>query len=209
MLIIKFRRRRKGKTDYRQRLSLLKSGKHRLVVRKYANSIRIQFVKSDGFADVTEYECTSKILKKFGWQAHGGSVSSSYLCGLVAGFEARKKNISEVVLDIGRHISVKGSSLYAAALGVKDSGIRINIGKKIVPTPERISGRHIAEFAKILKKDRVRYEKQFSAYLKSGFDPERIPEHFEEVKNKIISEYGSGIKADNNEIEDEEWEDVE
>lgn len=206
MLKVRFRRRREEKTDYKQRLALLKSGKTRIVIRRSAKSFRIQFVKWEGDYDKTVYECTSKILNKFDWKGHGGSISSAYLCGLVAGFEAQKNGVKEAVIDIGRHISIKGSSIYAAALGVKDSGIDVNIGKKIVPDYGRISGKHVAEYAKILKKNKGKYEKQFSAYIKSGFDPENITEHFKDVKSKILTSYGSSIKAEEG---DEEWEDAE
>ena len=47
---VKPRRRREGKTDYRKRLCLLRSGKTRLVVRKSLKNTQIQFVqyKEDG-----------------------------------------------------------------------------------------------------------------------------------------------------------------
>ena len=41
---IKPRRRREGKTDYRSRLALLKSGKTRIVVRRSLSQMRVQFI---------------------------------------------------------------------------------------------------------------------------------------------------------------------
>jgi len=40
------------------------------------------------------------------------------------------------------------------------------------------------------EKDPEKYNRQFSRYLKNGLEPEKIVEHFEEVKNKILKEYG-------------------
>jgi large subunit ribosomal protein L18 len=56
-------------------------------------------------------------------------------------------------------ISTKGSRIYAALKGVLDSGIKVPYSEEILPSEDRIKGRHIS-------KD---MEKQF-----------------EDVKNKIV-----------------------
>ncbi|MFB6216365.1 MAG: 50S ribosomal protein L18, partial [Candidatus Aenigmatarchaeota archaeon] len=40
------------------------------------------------------------------------------------------------------------------------------------------------------KEDEEKYESQFSNYLERDLPPEDLPEHFNEVKEAIISDYG-------------------
>jgi large subunit ribosomal protein L18 len=200
-----FSRRRTGKTDYRQRLALLKSRKPRLVVRVGIKNINCQIITYDG-NDKTITEIRSLHLKKYGWLGHGGNMPACYLTGLLAGFTARKKGISEAVLDIGLKTSVKSSSVYAAAAGAKDAGLKIPVGN-VLPLKERIEGRHIAAYAAFLKKDKKKYEKNFSQYIKNNLDPEKLPEHFEEVKNKIINDFRDLPGIEEKE-EGDEWEEV-
>src|SRR3990167_5986861 len=202
-----FARRRTGKTDYRQRLALLKSRKPRMVVRIGIKNISCQIVNYDG-SDKTIIEVSSLHLKKYGWLGHGGNMPASYLTGLLAGFTARKKGINEAVLDIGLKTSVKSSNVYAAVAGAKDAGLKIPVGD-VLPQKERIEGKHIASYAAMLKKDRKKYEKNFSEYIKNNLDPEKLPDHFNEVKNKITNEFKDLPKAEiQQEDEGEEWEDV-
>ena len=185
-----FKRRRYEKTDYRQRLALLKSGKPRMVVRRTLNNIHIQLINYEAAGDKTVVDIISKNLIKYGWKAHGGNTSSSYLCGILAALEASKKGIDTAVVDMGLQISSNGSVLYAAMMGARDAGLKINLGSENLPDMKRISGAHVAEYAKKLKSDKQKYEKQFSAYIKAGLDPEKMVEHFEDVKKNILKEYG-------------------
>lgn len=205
------RRRREKKTDYRQRLALLKSGKIRLVVRRTNNNIHIQLIEYHKKGDKTVLEEISKNLKKYGWKGHCGSLSAAYLTGLLIGFRAAKKNVSEAILNSGLQISVKGSAVYAAVSGARDAGMKIPADRDILPPHEKVSGRHVADYAAMLKKDSSeKYRKQFSGYLKNGLEPEKIHEHFEEVKKKITDEFGGTIKkiAEEKKESDEEWEDA-
>ncbi len=188
-----FRRRQEEKTDYAQRLVLLRSGKPRLVIRKSLNNFHVQLIKSDD-SDRTITETFSKALQKYGWKGHGGNMSAAYLTGYVAGLNAQKHNIREAVVDLGLQTSVRGSGLYAAALGVKDSGVSVNIGKEAVPHADRIAGRHVADYAAKLK-GQDKYKKQFANYLKKGLAPEELPRHFEEVKSKIDAEFAAARKT--------------
>lgn len=181
---MRFNRRQEEKTDYVQRLGLLKSGKPRLVIRRSLNNFHIQLITNDTDGDKTVVEMFSKALHKYGWKGHCGNVSAAYLTGYMTGLNARKQNIKEAVVDLGLQTSVKGSSLYAAALGAKDAGLSINIGKEILPHMDRILGKHIAHYAASLK-GQDKYKKQFSAYLKKGLNPEELSKHFEEVKRNI------------------------
>jgi large subunit ribosomal protein L18 len=189
----KMKRRKKQKTDYAQRLGILKSGKSRIVIRRNLKNIHIQIINYEYKGDRTVTEAFSKHLKKYGWGFHGGNIPSAYLTGFLAGLKASKNNIKEAVLDSGLHISVRGNGIYAAAAGVRDAGISIPIGN-VVPTYKRISGFHVAEFAKKLKSEsNSEYKKKFSFTIKNGSDPEKMPEVFEEVRKKIAEDFGSNI----------------
>ena len=140
----------------------------------------------------------SKNLQTYGWKGHGGNISAAYLTGLLVGFEALKNKINKAIPDIGLQTSIHGNALYAVVLGAKDAGLDIPIDKKTLPKKERIEGSHIAKYAAALKKDdEENYKKQFSDYLKKGLEPEKLPEHFAEVKKKIMDEFGK--KVDKNE----------
>ena len=153
-----FKRRRENKTNYRKRLALLKSKKTRLVIRRSLSNISVQFINFVPSGDQTIAEANSTELKKLGW-IRTGNVPASYLTGLLAGKKAKNKKIEEAVLDMCLQISTKGSRIYAALKGVLDSGIKVPCSEEILPSEDRIKGRHIS-------KD---LEKQF-----------------EEVKNKIV-----------------------
>ena len=187
---VPFRRRREGKTDYRKRLKLLLGRKPRLVVRRFISNILAQLVEYDPKGDKVIFTIHSNRLKKYGWKGHRGNLPTAYLVGLLAGLEARKRGYEEAILDIGRYKSTKGNALYATLKGALDAGLKIPHGKEILPSEERIRGEHIANYARMLKKqDEERYNKQFSRYLKEGLKPEELPQHFEEVKQKILEEY--------------------
>src|SRR3989338_11379094 len=83
-ICMQFRRRREKKTDYVQRLALLKSGKPRLVVRRAGNNFRVQIIDFTPEGDKTLVEVASSMLKKYGWKGHCGSMPAAYLTGLHA-----------------------------------------------------------------------------------------------------------------------------
>ena len=131
--IVYFRRRREGRTDYAKRLSIVKSGKTRMVVRKTNKGIIIQFVNFGFNGDnsvVTVH--SNKIAKLFSWPAKR-NVYTAYLTGLYAGKEAKKKNVSEFVLDIGLHQPTKGNIVFAALKGAVDAGLKTNYDEEMLP----------------------------------------------------------------------------
>ena len=188
---VPFRRRREGKTNYRKRLALLKSGKPRLVVRKTLNHHIAQIVLYDPKGDKTVVSAhTRELMRDFGWKGHGGNTPSAYLLGLLIGYKALEKGINEAILDIGLHPPTRGSSIFAVLKGAVDAGLDVPHSEEIYPGEDRIKGEHIAEYAKILKEeDGEKYRRQFGGYLVRGLEPERLPEHFEEVKARIIEKF--------------------
>ncbi|HEC32378.1 MAG TPA: 50S ribosomal protein L18 [Deltaproteobacteria bacterium] len=143
---IKPRRRREGKTDYRKRLALLKSGKTRIVVRKSLKNIRVQFIDYDEQGDrVVASALATELSKKYKWKYSTSTTPAAYLTGLLAATRAKEKGVAEGVLDIGRQLPVKGSKVFAALKGVLDAGITCPHSEDTLPDEERILGVHLNE----------------------------------------------------------------
>ncbi len=182
---VPFRRKREGRTYYKKRLKILISNKYRFVVRKSLKNIYASIVKYNPKGDKVLITVSSNSLSKLGWKGGTGNLPSAYLTGLLAGKKSIENGIKEAVLDIGFSNSVKGSRLYAALAGALDSGLKIPANAEIMPSKERLSGEHIAKYALSLKSNRLKYETQFSDYLKKGIVPEDFVKHFNETKGKI------------------------
>ena len=184
--IVPHRRRRESKTDYRQRLSLLRSGKHRLVIRRSVNNIVCQIVQYGKKGDKIITTADSKQLKKFGWKANCGNIPAAYLTGYLCGLKAKAAKANEAILDMGLHVSVKGSRIYACLKGAIDAGISVPHSEEILPPEDRFTGKHVEKYASELKKsDPEKYKRQFSALLKNKVEPESLSKHFSEVKAKL------------------------
>ena len=180
------KRRRLGLTDYRKRLKLVKSGLPRLVVRKTNKHIIVQVIKPKFGGDETILTVASKKLREFGWKASLKNTPAAYLTGLLAGLLIRSR-VSKAVLDIGLHRPSRGSKVFAAALGFKDSGIEMPVGEEILPDEDRIKGAHISSYYKSLKESGAETI-QFSKSDESVYT--NLEAHFEEVKNRILRELG-------------------
>ena len=180
------KRKREGKTDYKSRLKILSSKKTRLVVRKKSNVIIAKLVQYVPKGDRVIASAATTDLKKLGWSYHINNLPSSYLLGYLIGYVARKHKVKTAIFDIGLHSSLKGSSLYAALKGAIDAGLDIPVNEEILPSEERIKGKHIEEYAlKISNSEK--YKKQFSRYIKQNVKPENISGAFDEIKKKIES----------------------
>ena len=145
LLILSYKRKREGKTDYRKRLKLLKSDKLRFVVRKSLNNILTQIVKYEPNGDKILVSVHSNQLKKFGWKYHRGNTPAAYLTGLLCALKAKKQNINEAILDLGLQSSIKNSICYAAVKGAIDAGLKIPVDKEILPQENRITGQFISK----------------------------------------------------------------
>ena len=140
---VKFRRRREGKTDYRQRLRLLKSGSPRLAVRHSLNYVTVQLIEYVPEGDHVVFTYSSKNLKKMGWPFGMSNAPASYLTGYIAGKESLKRGVSGAVLDIGRFKPVKNSKVFAVLKGLVDAGINVPHSDSVLPDEDRIYGKHI------------------------------------------------------------------
>ncbi|MEF8834956.1 MAG: 50S ribosomal protein L18 [Candidatus Thermoplasmatota archaeon] len=137
------KRRREGKTDYRQRLKLLKSGKVRAVVRPSNEHISVQFIRYDRDGDIVETSASSQHLEDLGWEGHGANIPSAYLVGYLAGKRAVEKGIEEAVLDIGLNYPEKSGRLFSALNGIIDAGVSVPHDSEVLPDENRIKGEHI------------------------------------------------------------------
>jgi large subunit ribosomal protein L18 len=142
---VPFRRRREGRTDYRQRQRLLRGRIPRAVVRISLRNANVQFISYDPTGDKVLAAATSKELAELGWTAATGNLPAAYLTGYLAGKRASKNGIEEAVLDIGLKGPAKGSAVFAALKGMLDAGIEIPHGEEVLPAAERINGAHIDE----------------------------------------------------------------
>ena len=140
---VPLRRRREGRTDYRRRLNLLRSGKARAVVRKSLKHITIQFADIATPGDRVRAAAMSGELKEYGWTAPTGNLPAAYLTGLLAGKRAAGQGITEAVLDLGRQVPSKGGRLFAALQGILDAGVTVPHSKEVLPPPNRLSGEHL------------------------------------------------------------------
>jgi large subunit ribosomal protein L18 len=173
------RRRREVRTDYHQRLRLLKSGKPRLVARKSNRHVRAQLVTTSPDGDETHASALSGNLEEYGWEAPTGNLPSAYLTGLLAGLRAQDTDVDEAVLDIGLNDATPGSKLFAVQEGAIDAGLDVPHNESVFADWSRTSGEHIAEYAESLD----------GQLYSNGFDATDLPTHFEEVRQTIMDEF--------------------
>ena len=72
-----------------------------------------------------------------------------------------KSNKEPVIIDFGLQTPVKGSRIFAVVKGAIDAGLKIKSSDEVMPSQERISGKHI--------------------------DDKKISEAFEKTKQNILS----------------------
>jgi len=136
---------------------------------------------------------SSELTEKFGWKASTGNVPSAYLTGLLCGLRAQKEGITEAVFDIGLIPPTKGSRLFATLSGILDAGLEVpHSEEKLVK--ERLNGVHIALYGKKLGAGSESYTARFSGYLGRSLSPEKLPEHFTQVKADIVNSFKSEDK---------------
>lgn len=146
--VVKYRRKREGKTNYKKRLELLKSGLDRLVIIPSNKHITIQVLEYNDDGDLVRASAHSKELEKFGWKQSTGNTPSAYLTGLLCGLRGKNNGIKKAILDIGLRPSIRGSRIYAGLKGFIDSGLTVPFDKDMLPDEERVKGVHISEYRK-------------------------------------------------------------
>lgn len=181
--ILSFKRKYQGKTNYHKRLKLLSSPSPRLVVRVGNRSVQAQLISFHAKGDKTLCSSHSKDLKKYGWDFHAGNIPSAYLTGYILGLKAKKQKIEKAILDIGFRANTKYSAVYGALKGALDAGLDIPHANDVFPPEEKITGKHIADYATLSKN-----KNQFLEYKKKNIDLSTIAGVFEKIKEKISKE---------------------
>jgi len=173
-------RRKSATTNYKKRVATLKGGADRLVVRKSNKAVTLQIIRYEEKGDIVECTANSGELKKMGWQPRC-NIPTAYLTGLLLATKLKDRK-RDFVLDIGLYRPVKGSVVFAAAKGFKDSGANLHSGIEF--DEARLSGTHISSYAKAI--DENEYKSRFSSYIKEGFDVKSLESRFESVKKELM-----------------------
>jgi len=174
---VPMRRRREARTNYHQRLRLLKSGKPRLVARKSNSHVRAQLVLRGQHGDETVASASSEDLAEYGWEAPTGNLPAAYLTGFLAGKRAVEAGLEEAVLDIGLNTATPGNKVFAVQEGAIDAGLEIPHNDDVFADWQRTRGTHIAEYA----------EQEGDLYA-GEFDATELPDHFDEVRERLEDE---------------------
>jgi len=172
---VPMRRRREARTDYHQRLRLLRSGKPRLVARTSNTQVRAQLVETSREGDETVASARSKDLRGYGWEAPTGNMPAAYLTGLLAGLRAVEAGREAAVLDIGLHSPTPGNKVFAVQEGAIDAGVEIPHNEAVLADWPRTRGEHIAEYAA-----------QEDGLYSGAFDATELPEHFDELRERLL-----------------------
>jgi large subunit ribosomal protein L18 len=178
------RRIREDKTNYRKRKALL-IGKHVFAAVRLSNqNVMVQMLKPGKVGDQVLVSAHSRELTKHGWQGSRKNIPACYLTGLLAGKKAAAKGVKDCILYTGKRMYAP--RIAASVKGVTDAGVNIPVDGETLPADDRITGKHIADYANALKGDKESYKTRFSGLIKEGLAPESYPEHFDEVKASIL-----------------------
>ncbi|HLD42856.1 MAG TPA: 50S ribosomal protein L18 [Candidatus Nanoarchaeia archaeon] len=178
--VIGFRRKRKGKTDYKKRLKILLSRKPRLVVRRTLNNTIVQIAEYGEQGDRIVAAASTRDLVKTGWKYSTGNAVSAYIAGIRVGRKGIAGGIKEAVVDIGKQRP--SLRIFSAVKGARDAGIDVACGESVLPKAEVVNGSLIKAYADFLKQKGVeKYKKQFSRYEKEGLKIEDMGKAIEAI----------------------------
>lgn len=164
---VHLRRRREGRTNYKSRLEMLKSGEHRAVVRISNKHAQVQIIAYTPDGDDVAVSAISQQLQQYGWDENTGNLPAAYLTGFLAGYRAQVQGITRAVPDLGVRDQQYASRYYAALQGLRDAGIDVSIDDTALPSEGRVAGEHA-----------------------DGHESSGIAKAFDTVKQKIEQEYG-------------------
>lgn len=177
---------RQNKTNYRKRTALLTSRRPFVTIKVSDQNIGVQALKPTLAGDIVVASAHSRELFKNGWKGSLNSLPACYLTGLLLGKKAIREGMESMILYTGNDPFT--SKVAACLKGIIAAGIATPVSEESLPADDRISGKHIANYANILKEDQTKYNTRFSLLLKNGFQPEDYPTHFEDMKAKILGE---------------------
>jgi len=159
------RRRKENKTDYGNRIKLLKSGIPRIVFRKTNKYFLVQYVTSKEAQDKVKFNLTSKELIKYGWPEEFKnslkSIPSAYLTGILTGKKIQENKLKTPIADFGMLRMLHKTKVYGFLKGLIDAGIDIKCDKKTFPTQESIEGKFLKkDFSKNFEKIKLNINKK-------------------------------------------------
>lgn len=143
--MIEKRRRREGKTDYKARLAMLKSGKKRIVFRKTNRYIIGQVVESEEAQDKVVDSVNSKELLNHGWPKKAKNSLKTLPAAYLTGYKLGKKLKEEAIFDTGLNRNIAGNRAYSFLKGVVDAGGKVNVDEKMFPKEDRVKGEHLSK----------------------------------------------------------------
>jgi large subunit ribosomal protein L18 len=174
---------RQHKTNYRKRSAILIGRRPFITTKISSQNILAQTLKPTLTGDVVIASAHSRELIQHGWKGSMNSMPACYLTGLLLGNKCMEKGAANAVLYTGND---RFTTRVAACLkGIVDSGINIPVSRDSLPEEDRVSGKHIAEYANLLKDNQEKYDSRFSGLIKQGLRPEDYPRHFEEIRMRI------------------------
>lgn len=180
-IVLPFRRRRQGKTDYKHRLNMLKAQKARAVIRPSVSNMLVQVATYKDTGDNVEIHAHTRELRALGYKGSLSNLSAAYLIGLVAGKKALAAKKTELIADIRGATLTPGARVYATLKGLIDAGVQIPHDAKVLPSEERVLGKHIDAMTTNKKS-----ETHFTRYKKEKIDAGAFSKHVEDIKAKIM-----------------------
>ena len=164
--ILKFRRRREGKTNYKHRYRLLLSGKPRLIVRLTNKRIIVQIAEYSKDGDRTIAYFSSDKLSDICIKNNYKNRFSAYLSGYIIG-KAVSGKVKEAVLDIGLHKHHPKGKIYSVLKGAVDAGLNIPHNDSILPDMNMITNTNGKDISKNLEDCIKKIDKDPFSFLKS------------------------------------------
>ena len=185
------RRIRNGRTNYRKRAALILSRRKFITITISDENIHVQVAYTMSKGDVTVTSSHSRELTKYGWNGSLNSIPACYLTGLLLGKKCLQRGIDEAILYTGKNSFT--SRMAACLKGIIDSGVKVPASDSSFPTEDRIFGKHIAEYARILQEESTEvYNSHFSRLVENKFNPIEYPTYVQKVKETIVSTIGTG-----------------
>lgn len=140
--VVKFRRRREERTDFRHRLREVVSDKPRVVVKLSNRYIWASLVFYKETGDVIKTTLSSKVLIKKGFLGSLKNTPSAYAFGLLCAKEFLKHS-KEGIIDLGRRHFQKGGRISAFIKGLVEGGMQVGFSEEAAPSKERLEGKHL------------------------------------------------------------------
>merc|ERR1711966_129389 len=211
---VKFRRRREGRTDYRQRKRLCcqaknkyQSPKYRLVVRFTNRQVICQIVFSLIDGDRVLTSASSNELPRYGLKVGLKNYAAAYCTGLLCarrllakvGLDDVYEGNDEVdedkrpfraLLDVGCKTTSTGCRIFGALKGAADGGLDVPHSEKRFPGYDRDSKEYDAD----MHRERI-FGGHVGGYIEEDIEADGLEELYEAVHEKIREDPSPSPKA--------------